>query len=333
MRLASTTFALALLTACGAPEQPAQAASSNDVTGTLVVANKRGNSLTRLDLATGEKTHELSSCANPHELAVSPDRAHVALACYDGTHVEIYRTADLGRVKRIELGAGAEPHGIAWHPNGRLVASAEGRGSIFVVEGALNEEPEVREIGGEGPPGPHMVVLDAAGETAWGTIIATGTVVRYDLAAGRETARRVLGGQTEAIALSPDGAALWVGANQAGKVYRLDPETLATETEVATGPVPIRVAAHPEGRWVVSSNFGAGGLSVIDAASNEVARTVPVSGGQGPQQVTLVFSDDGSRLYAAETATNTIAEIDFATGELLRRLPSGEGGDGLAVFK
>jgi DNA-binding beta-propeller fold protein YncE len=83
---------------------------------------------------------------------------------------------------------------------------------------------------------------------------------------------------------------------------------------------------------VVSSNFGAGGLSVIDATSNEVSRTVPVSGAQSSQQVTLVFSDDGSRLYAAETATNTIAEVDFATGAVLRRLPTGEGGDGLAVF-
>jgi hypothetical protein len=46
-----------------------------------------------------------------------------------------------------------------------------------------------------------------------------------------------------------------------------------------------------------------------------------------------VFSDDGERLYAAETATRTVAEIDFATGEVLRRLPSGEGGDGLEVFE
>ena len=312
---------------CSMAEQPARAADG----GTLLVANKRGNSLSRLDLGTGKETHRVATCANPHELAVSPDTQHVALACYDGTHVEIYRTGDLGRVKRIELGPGAEPHGIAWHPGGKLVASAEGRGSIFVIEDALGEA-KVREIGSEAP-GPHLVVLDAGGQVAWGTIIPTGTVVRYDLAAGRETGRRVLGGQTEAIALSPDGSALWVGANAASKVFRLDPETLEVEAEVATGPVPIRVAAHPQGQWVVSSNFGVGGLSVIDATSNEVARTVPVSGAQGPQQVTLVFSDDGSRLYAAETATNTIAEVDFATGKVLRRLPTGEGGDGLAVFE
>ena len=83
---------------------------------------------------------------------------------------------------------------------------------------------------------------------------------------------------------------------------------------------------------MVSSNAGEGGLTVIDTAANSAARSVRVSGEQGPQQVTLVFSADGERLYAAETATRTVAEVDFASGAVLRRLPSGDGGDGLAVF-
>jgi DNA-binding beta-propeller fold protein YncE len=325
-----TIAALTLFAAaCAAPPS---ALAAGEVAGTMLVANKRGNTLVRVDLATGEKTHEVATCANPHELAVSPDRMHVALACYSGQELELYRTADLSRIKRIELAEGARPHGVVWHANGSLFASAEGRGSIFVVEAPLSDAAHVREIG-SGAPGPHMVVVDSAGAFAWGTIIPSGTVVRYDLATGRETGRKVLGGQTEGIALARDGSALWVGANQAGKVYRLDPATLEVEAEVATGPVPIRVAAHPNGNWVVSSNFGEGGLTVIDTVANAAARSVAVSGNQGPQQVTLVFSQDGERLYAAETATRTVAEIDFATGEVLRRLPSGDGGDGLEVFE
>lgn len=325
-------MAAALLAGCSAEHAPAQAQRADDVSGTLLVANKRGNTLSRIDLATGEPTHETNSCANPHELAVSPDRRHVALACYSGEELEIFRTADLERVKRIALGEGARPHGVAWHAGGTLFASAEGRGSMFAVEAPLSDAPRVREIGGGEGPGPHMLVVDSAGQTAWGTIVPSGTVLRYDLATGRESARRVIGGQTEGIALSPDGSALWVGANVTGKVYQLDPDTLEIEQEVSVGAVPIRVAAHPEGQWIVSSNFGDGSLSVIDARSDEVVRTIPVSGSQAAVQVTLVFSDDGSRLYAAETAANTIAEVDFATGEVRRRLPTGEGGDGLAVF-
>ena len=96
------TIAAAALVASACVPPPLQAAG--DLTGTMLVANKRGNSLARVDLATGAKTHEVATCANPHELAVSPDRAHVALACYSGEQLEILRTADHGLVKRIQLG-------------------------------------------------------------------------------------------------------------------------------------------------------------------------------------------------------------------------------------
>ncbi len=122
----------------------------------------------------------------------------------------------------------------------------------------------MREIG-SGAPGPHMVVVDAAGQVAWGHDHPQRH--RWFATTSRRGARPVAAcweGQTEGSRSHPMARALWVGANQAGKVYRLDPATLEVEAEVASGPVPIRVAAHPGGKWVVSSNFGEGGLSVID---------------------------------------------------------------------
>lgn len=330
-RKAVSAGAMALIAACAG----AGAEEPEGGDGVLLVANKRGDSLSRIDLATGEETARADTCGNPHELAVSPDEAHVVVVCYDGSGLEVFRTADLARAAQIELGEGARPHGVVWHASGRIIATAEGRGSLFVVAEPLAAAPRVTEIvSGEpgGRDGPHMVVVDEAGATAWGTVIPTATVVRYDLAGGRVAGEAALAGDTEAIALAPGGAALWVGANSANLAYRLDPATLAVEREVATGPVPIRLAIHPSGRWAVTSNLGSGSLSVIDTASGEVARTIAVSGAREAAQVTLVFSADGSRLYAAETASDTIAEVDFETGEVLRRLPTGPGGDGLAVI-
>ncbi|WP_237437356.1 YncE family protein [Alteraurantiacibacter aestuarii] len=312
------------------------AASSGDVTGTLFVANKRGNSLSRIDLASGRETADVPTCRNPHELSVSPDGAHVALACYGGSSLEIYNTSDLQRVAHIDLGAGARPHAVVWHANGMLVATAEGRGSLFVIHRPLSARPEVEEIG-KGGSGPHMVAVDEAGKVAWGTVVADGSVIRYDLETGEETARRELGGETEAVALSSDGEDLWVGSNMDDKVYRLNPDTLEVTAQVLTGAVPIRLAAVPGDAGpgtdsMVTSNFGDGDLSVIDEASATVSRTILVSGKEEAVQVTLVVSSDGERIYAAETARDTIAEIDFASGKVLRRLPTGTGGDGLAVI-
>jgi YVTN family beta-propeller protein len=95
--------------------------------------------------------------------------------------------------------------------------------------------------------------------------------------------------------------------------------------------VPIRVAVSPDGRWVVTSNLGAGSLTVIDAATRAAVREIPVGGSEEAQQVTILFSADGQRLYAAETGRNQVAEVDFASGKVLRRLPAGTAGDGLAI--
>ncbi|MGI8944113.1 MAG: YncE family protein, partial [Qipengyuania sp.] len=112
---ALTSLALA---ACAPAMEDSSPAPVGGVTGSLFVAGKFANMLSRVDLATGEETARVESCANPHELASSPDERYVALACYGGTSVDIFRTGDLGKLKSIELGENAQPHGIVWHSNG-----------------------------------------------------------------------------------------------------------------------------------------------------------------------------------------------------------------------
>jgi len=336
MRILPILVAPLALAACGATTEPEMLATpSADVTGTMFVANKRGASLSRIDLASGEETHRAETCENPHELTVSPDEQFVMVACYSGRTLEVYNTADLSPRGEVMLGESARVHSALWLEAGRVIAGAEGRGSLYAIGLTMNEGQmppmiSLQEIGGGGP-GPHLIAVSSDGRYAYGTIIPNGEVVRYDLENGAVSASRRIGEQIEAIALSPDGESLWVSSNADSIAYRLDPLTLEVQAEVRTGAVPIRLAMHPSGDFVVSSNYGTGDLTVIDTATNEVARTIAVSGSDDAVQVTLVFSEDGTRLYAAETANDTIAEVDFASGEVLRRLTTGPGGDGLAV--
>lgn len=334
MRLPIAITALFALAACSAAAgTQAPASSSEAAAGTLFVANKRGASVSRIDLANGEETQRVDTCENPHELSISPDGERLIVACYSGRSAEIYSIADLSPVEVLDLGEGARAHVALWLADDRVLAGAEGRGSIVQlldVGGRLTGtfEHEVGEVG------PHLLAVDVAANRAWGTIIPTGEVVLWDITPGAigELARARIGNAIEAIALSPDASSLWVSSNEDNVAYRLDPVTLEVQAEVATGEVPIRLAMHPSGDFVVSSNFGSGDLTVIDTATNGAVRIIPVSGSSDAVQVTLVFSEDGERLYAAETATDTIAEIDFASGEVLRRLPTGPGGDGLAII-
>ncbi|RGP40401.1 Non-specific serine/threonine protein kinase [Altererythrobacter insulae] len=308
-----------------------QVASS--VSGTLFVANKFGNTLSKVDLATGQEVLRLDSCTNPHELATSPDGQHVALACYGGTTLDVFSTETLERVSSIDLGENARPHGIVWHDNGDLYATAEGRQSIFWIKDPLSSAERFEFSSGK--QGTHMLAVAPDARQAWTTDLGSKTVTRIDLVTRRAPLSVTVGEEPEGIALAPDGSALWVSARGSNEAYELDPTTLEVRTTLQTGAFPLRLAIRPQGDFAVTSDLADGGLSVIDLSKREVVRQIAVSSAEEVEerfQVTILWSDDGERIYVAETASDTIAEVDFASGQVLRRLDVGDGGDGLAIL-
>jgi YVTN family beta-propeller protein len=326
--------ALAALAACAPAAGPGQASAGAVMAPTLFVAAKRGNTLSKVDLSTGKEVLRLPSCTNPHELATSPDGRHVALACYGGTSVDIFRTDHLERVASIDLGSNARPHGIVWHDNGDLYATAEGRRSIFRIADPLAPGRQVIEFA-TGKEGSHMLAVSADARTAWTTDLGSRTVTRIDLVTRRAPQSVTVGEEPEGIALSPDGSTLWVSARGSDQAFALDPQTMAVRKTIATGRFPLRIAVRPQGDVAVTSDLADGSLSVIDTATARVVRTIAVSSPAEAQQrlqVTILWSDDGTRIYVAETASDTVAEVDYAGGKVLRRLSAGEGGDGMAIL-
>lgn len=302
--------------------------------GALFVAGKRGNTLAKVDLATGAEVLRLPSCTNPHELATSPDGQHVALACYGGTTVDIFAAATLARVASIDLGTNARPHGIVWHANGDIYATAEGRQSIFRIADPLSETRALFEFG-SGKIGTHMLAVSPDARTAWTTDLGSRTVTRIDLVTRRAPLSVMVGEEPEGIALSPDGITLWVSARGSNQAFALDPQTMEVRETIATGRFPLRIAVRPQGDVAVTSDLQDGSLSVIDTATAKVIRTIAVSGpaeAQARFQVTILWSDDGTRIYVAETASDTVAEVDYVAGVVLRRLPGSGGGDGMAIL-
>ncbi|MFN4239598.1 MAG: beta-propeller fold lactonase family protein [Erythrobacter cryptus] len=310
---------------------PAAAATSE---GALFVAAKRGNMLSRLDLASGAEVLRVPSCANPHELATAPDGQHVALACYGGTSVDIFRTADLAKVASIDLEENARPHGIVWHPSGAIYVTAEGRRALFRISAPLSGAPRLEEFA-TGKLGSHMIAVAGDESAAWTTDLGSRTVTRVALAPGVAPRSVTVGEEPEGIALSGDGRTLWVSARGSNQAFALDPETLEVRKTIATGRFPLRIALRPQGDVAISSNLQDASLSVIDTSTARVIRTIVVSPPDEAEarfQVTILWSPDGSRIYVAETGTSTIAEVDYASGKVLRRLKAGEGGDGLAIL-
>lgn len=328
-----TAIAAASLSACAAAEEMPQGAGYT-AAPSLFVANKRGNTLTKIDLASGEAVLERESCTNPHELATSPDGRHVALACYGGTSVDIFSSDDLRRITSVDLGENARPHGIVWHENGDIYVTAEGRQSIFRIQSPLAEVATLSEFA-TGKRGSHMIAVAPDAQTAWTTDLGSRTVSRIDLTRAQHPVWVEVGEEPEGISLAPDGQTLWVSARGSNQVFALDPTSMKVREMTETGRFPLRIAVRPQGDAAITSDLMDATLSVIDTASAQVIRTIRVSApGEAEErfQVTILWSGDGARIYVAETGTDTVAEVDYASGAVLRRFAVGDGGDGLAIL-
>ena len=321
-RIALASAALMISAAACAEDLPVATAQ------TLLVGNKGEDTVSFVDLKTGKELGKAATGKAPHEIAISPDGRQAAVVAYGGKSIDIFDIASRARLNSIDLAPNEGPHGIAWLKDGRLVATTERSQSIVVVD---PEAGKVTASIATGQQGTHMVAVSPDASRAYTANIGSGTVSVIDLEAGSKLRDLAVGGEPEGIALTDAGRTLWVADLKGHRVQAFDTASFAKLAEVETGAVPIRVVASPDGKWVVTSNVMAGTLTVIDAATRARVRDITVSGRPQAGQVTILFAADGKRLYAAETGANQVAEIDLASGKVLRRLPAGKQGDGLAI--
>jgi YVTN family beta-propeller protein len=309
--------------------------------GRILATTERSRSLAIVDTGRGDAVGAiLTGQEGTHMVAVAPDGRTAYTANMNSGTISILDLA--AGTKLRDISVGGTPEGIALSPDGRTLWVGDNAGARLLA---------FDTAGLRGDAATFAPVVNISYEVSGGDAAE----VRSAVAAPLERALRAWpgaervetrlagnGGWTQ-VTLAPGSAApamdevvmrlrALAGGFPVGRT-EIVPRILSTAplATVTVGPVPIRVAVSPDGRWVVASNFGAGTLSVIDAATRNVARTLAVSGAREAGQVTILFSADGRRLYVAETGRNRIAEVDMEVGAVLRRLPAGAQGDGLAV--
>lgn len=293
---------------------------------TLLVGNKGEDTLSVVALDSGAELARLPTGRMPHEIAISPDGRQAAVVAYGGTTIDIFDVAKRTKLRTIDISPNERPHGLLWLADGRLVATAEGSESVAVVapDGKLTSIAT-------GQKGTHMIAVAPDNRTAYTANIGSGTVSVLDLDDGKKLRDLAVGGKPEGLALTKGGRELWVGDLDAPRVSVWDTKSGEKIAELPVDPVAIRVLASPDGRLVATSNIASGTISLFDAETRAPLKTIKVSGEAAKGQVTLLFSPDSKRLYAAETGHDKVAEIDVATAKVLRRIAAGKQGDGLAI--
>lgn len=294
---------------------------------TLIVGNKAENTVSFIDLETGREAVRQPTGEMPHEVAVSPDGRAAFVVNYGTTKIDLFSVETGEKIGTCDLSPNARPHGIVWTDAGGVLVTTEGSRTLTLVTpdcqraSAIATDQETS----------HMVVVDEERGRAYVSNLGSRTVSVMDLVEGKKITDYTAAEEPEGLDLTPDGTELWVANRVSGNVLVLDALTGERQATIEVGQVPIRLAISPDGEWAVTSNYMDGTISVIDVDRRENVRTIEVSGSEDSGQVTLIWSPDGTRLYAAETANSRIAEIDFESGEVLRYLPAGEGSDGLGI--
>jgi len=168
--------------------------------------------------------------------------------------------------------------------------------------------------------GPHGMVAAPDGRTVYMTGDGSSNLDAIDTAADRVKKTVDIGKSPHGLAISPDGRTLLAAVYGEDKIVFMDTATLAPVGSV-TVPKPHTIAIRPDGAvaYVASQEPGKFALVVVDLASKQVARSVPLE--KTPRD--LEFGFDGKALYFTQAGVNSVQVLDPATDRIVAQIPTG----------
>jgi YVTN family beta-propeller protein len=237
-------------------------------------------------------------------------------------------------LRRIEVGPGAEPHGITFRA-GKVFFTAEG---YKVVERYDPVSNRIDWIGGVGQNRVHQLVLTQDATRIFTANIGSNTVTAIapwdpvvdvqPYSKGHEPppwngALIQVGQGPEGIAMSPDEKEIWVLNRADGSASIIDVQTKkVVQTVDLKTKDPLRITFTPDGARALISDASSGEMLVLDrVARKEIGRISNV----GKQTHGIVVAPDGSLAYAAAQGFAQVVVIDLKTLQVTARIPAGQG--------
>lgn len=134
-------------------------------------------------------------------------------------------------------------------------------------------------------------------------------------------------GVPEGLAVTPDGARMYVAQTKTGSVAVVDSQSHSVIATIPVGQSPVRVAITPNRRYAYVTNFQDGTVSVIDTTVNAVIKTVFTDS----VPLAVAFSADGAWAYVAladfvgneggPNHENALVVMDTTTQTIVKRIP------------
>ncbi len=269
-----------LLPVVGAPAQNTTAVIGKQANGSFLLPNGQTITPAGAQIAVNDR---------PLGIAVSPDNTTAAIITASNFQTKAIHFVDLATQTVFQTVNGSTFVGVAFSPDSQ---------TLYVGGGADN----------------NIKVFTVGGNRQW----ALASTIA------------IPSGQPSGLSLSPKGDKIYVALNRSRALGIVDTATRAV-TQVTTGAFPYTTVTSADGREVYLSNWGGrlpeandptdgsnpvvvdpatgiasnGTISVYDTNSQAIVANIPV----GLHPSAMALSPDGTRLYVANSASDSISVI------------------------
>jgi YVTN family beta-propeller protein len=296
----------------------------------LLVLNKEDATLVVVDPASGKTLGTVPVGQGPHEVVASPDGKWAFASNYGtgpapGRTISMIDIAAKKELRRIDVTPLSRPHGLAF-VNGKLYFTAEASKKIARYDPATDKIDWEFETGQNGT---HMVLPTKDARTIFTSNISSNSVSAIQQGADGKWAQTIIavGKGPEGIELSPNGREVWSAHSADGGVSVID---VASKKVIHTIDVGTkrsnRIHVTPDGKFALISDLEAGDLVVLDTATRKEIKRLPL--GRMPEGI--LIPPTGGRAYVAVNGDNHVAVIDLKTWQVVNKISTGSGPDGMA---
>jgi DNA-binding beta-propeller fold protein YncE len=299
---------------------------------TLILTAKSANKIQWFDAGTLAHIADLDMPGSTHELVRSPDGGKVYASVYGGgifgknkdpdRRIAIVDLASKSLERTIDVGANIAPHSVMMDASGTLWSTAELGKAVLAIDPVARTVERI-DLGGS----PHWIAVSHSTGKLFASFKTREAIAVVDTAERKMLGTIPIPHGAEGIAVTPDGATLFVCAHRKGVVHVFDAKTQTLRDTIAIDGAPgeanqlRRVRVSPDGAYVCASSH------VDDFAAIYRADTFKQIGGFGTPKAPMGFgfAADGRHAYLCCHDAAITLEFDLAGGKITRQFPTAAG--------
>jgi YVTN family beta-propeller protein len=275
-----------------------------------LVTHQTDNTVSVLDLQTGQTVRSIPVGRNPRAISLAPNGQRAFVCNQDDSTVTVIDAATYTTVG-APIPVAASPDSIAITPDGERAFVMSGvEAKLSVIDLALTQVIATVALPDRG----NSVILSADGKKGYAIVGPAHMVAIFSL--DTLTVTKVVAARSgpQYMALHPSQPRAYISFPDEGAVREFDTNNdQFTGVVVDTGTWAQNLCFSPDGSHLYVCNLHNNTISVVDSATNTVVATIS----NLPLPMSPVFTSDGSRLVVASYTGSTVALIDPVSNLIL----------------